>query len=187
MLERREGLPEDYCHMADREILRRILAMECYKKARVLFTYVSMKREVDTINLILHALADRKTVAVPGCGAKGIMEAYHIRGMEDLKRGAYGILEPVEGCDKADRRDMDLAVIPCVCCSFQGLRMGYGGGYYDRYLPGCSAVRAALCRERMMVTDMPAEKHDCIMDFVITEERVLEPGRHRTAGSRESG
>lgn len=173
MLEKRAGLPEDYCRMADREILRRILAMEAYKNAEVLFTYVSTASEADTAALIVQALEDKKNVAVPRCAAKGVMEAYFIGGIGDLEKGAYGILEPVKGCKKADKRDMDLAVIPCVCCSLQGVRMGYGGGYYDRYLPGCSAVRAVLCREMMMVSSLPAESHDCAADFVITEAQVL--------------
>ena len=68
-------------------------------------------------------------------------------------------------------------LVPCVCCCGSGVRLGYGGGYYDRFLPGTPAVRAALCWEKMMAEDIPREKHDCAMDFVVTEERVIEYSR----------
>ncbi len=176
MLEKRAGMPEDYCRMADKRIGERVLAMEIYKQAQVIFTYVGTAKETDTRGIILAALAEGKTVAVPKCVGKGIMKAYRIRGTEDLVRGAYNIPEPGDGCGLVDPKDIGLAVVPCISCSEDGMRMGYGGGYYDRYLPGCGGLRAALCRERMLLRDMPVMDHDCRMDFVVTEDRVLEFG-----------
>lgn len=173
MLTRRAGLEKDYCVHADGAILERILEMEAYKGAGVIFTYVSMKGEVDTRELIRRALADGKIVAVPKCGKRGCMSAYGIGGLEELEPGAFGILEPAKGCDQVRPEAIGLAVVPCLCCGESGVRLGYGGGYYDRYLPGVWAPRAALCRESMIVGDIPKEEHDCVMDFVVTEERVI--------------
>jgi len=185
MLEKRAGLEADYCLEADKAILKRLLQMKVYRQADVVFTYVSMEGEVDTRQLIRCALADGKRVAVPKCKGKGIMGAYYITGMEELGTGAYGILEPKAGCRKAGPEEIALAVTPCVCCSRSGSRLGYGGGYYDRYLSGTPAVRAALCRERMMVEDIPPEVHDCTMDFVVTEEGVLEFCSHEAGMLQE--
>ena len=173
MLKKRTGLEDGYCLNADKAILRRFLQMEVYQGADVVFTYVSMAGEVDTRKLICRALSDGKRVAVPRCEGKGIMKAYYIVDMGELETGAYGILEPKTGCEEARPEDIGLAVVPCVCCSEGGFRLGSGGGYYERYLSGTAAVRAALCRERMMVAEVPLEIHDCAMDFVVTEERVL--------------
>ena len=174
ILEARARLDVGYCLDADKAILERLLQIEVYKQADVVFTYVSMDGEVDTRPLIDYALAVGKKVAVPRCEGKGIMRAYYIMGMEELEKGAYGILEPRAECREARPEDIGLAVTPCVCCSKSGFRLGYGGGYYDRYLSGIPAVRAALCRERMMVEYIPAEIHDCTMDYVVTEKGVLE-------------
>ncbi len=174
MLERRAGLGRDYCVNADKAICKRVLEMEAYRQADVLFTYVSMEGEVDTREVILRALADGKQVAVPRCGKGGIMSAYRIKSMEELKPGAFGILEPVKSCEETRPEDIGLALVPCVCCCESGVRLGYGGGFYDRFLPGTPAVRAALCREKMMAGDIPREEHDCVMDFVVTEKRVME-------------
>jgi 5-formyltetrahydrofolate cyclo-ligase len=177
MLKRRAGLGKGYRVSADQAILKRILGMESYRQANVLFTYVSMEGEVDTREVILRALADGKQVAVPRCGKGGIMSAHRIKSMEELRPGAFGILEPVESCEETRPEDMEFVLVPCVCCCGSGVRLGYGGGYYDRFLPGTPAVRAALCWEKMMAEDIPREKHDCAMDFVVTEERVIEYSR----------
>lgn len=174
MLKKREGLDRDYCENADRGILERVLELEAYRQADVIFAYVSTAGEVDTRKLIDCALEAGKRVAVPKCGLKGIMKAYSISSLKELETGAYGILEPVGSCREVRPEEIGLAVVPCVCCCQSGVRLGYGGGYYDRYLPDTRAVRAALCRERMMAGDIPTEKHDCPMDLVVTEERVLE-------------
>lgn len=182
MLEKRRQLPADYCRDAQRAILERLVQMEGYAQADVVFTYVGRAGEVDTRPLILRALSDGKRVAAPRCHGEGIMNAFLIHGMEELEPGAYGILEPVRGCAEIGPEEIGLAVIPCVCCTGAGLRLGYGGGYYDRYLPESPAVRAALCWERLVVEDLPAQGHDCAMDFVVTEERVLECSRRPSRG-----
>lgn len=174
MLTWRAGLAEGYCLNADRAILKRILEMEAYRQADVIFTYVSMAGEVDTRQLIRRALDDGKKVAVPKCGKRGMMKAYEVKCVEELEPGAYGILEPVTEGGEVLPEDIGLALVPCVGCSESGVRLGYGGGYYDRYLPQAPAFRAVLCREKMMVRSVPKEGHDCAVDFVVTEMRVLE-------------
>jgi len=173
ILQQRMELSKDYCQSADEAILHQLLKIPEYIQAKKVFTYVSMQGEVDTINLIIRALKDNKVIAVPKCIEKGIMEAYRIQGLMELKTGAYGILEPYENCEKIDSKALDLAMIPCVSCNERGGRLGYGGGYYDRYLPTSPAIRILLCRERVMVDDIPEEAHDCKADMVITEKRIL--------------
>ena len=70
-------------------------------------------------------------------------------------------------------KEIALAVIPCLACSEQGVRLGYGGGYYDRYLPQTDACKIVLCRERMLCDHIPSEPHDCPVDFIITEKRIF--------------
>ncbi len=173
MLEKRDRLEKGYCMDSDRGILEQILEMEAYRQAEVIFTYVSMEKEADTRELILHALNDGKQVAVPRCGKKGIMKAYGIENMGELEPGTHDILEPVKWCQEVQAKDIGLVLVPCVCCCEAGVRLGYGGGYYDRYLPGTLAPAAVLCREEMLTERIPKEEHDWVMDFVVTEKRVI--------------
>ena len=80
-------------------------------------------------------------MGVPKCISKGIMEVYKIRSFDDLEPGKYGILEPKEGCEKISPKAIHLALIPCLSCSMKGERLGYGGGYYDRYLQQITGTR----------------------------------------------
>lgn len=167
------GLEPEYCRRADREILERIRSMEEYRKARTVFCYVGTEREIDTMPVILDALGRGKRVGVPKCISRGIMEVYEITGPESLVPGSYGIQEPSESCPLMRPEEIDLALVPCMACTGDGYRLGYGGGYYDRYLGRIKGMRAALCRGRLMRETVPAEEHDIRMDAVISEDGIF--------------
>ena len=93
-------------------------------------------------------------MGVPKCISKGIMEVYKIRSFDDLEPGKYGILEPKEGCEKISPKAIHLALIPCLSCSMKGERLGYGGGYYDRYLQQITGTQAVLCRTALMCDEL---------------------------------
>lgn len=167
---RRALLTTEYLRQSDEGILYRLRALESYRKAAVIFSYVSMPEEVDTRRFIREALQEGKGIVVPRCEEGGIMNAYRIGSLDDLEPGAWGIWEPKRQCPKIQPDIIDLCVVPCVSASRTGVRLGYGGGYYDRYLPRTEAVRVLLCREQMLCEEIPEEAHDCRMDVVVTEE-----------------
>ena len=103
------------------------------------------------------------------------MEAYGIVSFDDLESGRFGILEPKAYCGEILPEEIDLCIIPCLCVGSSGIRLGYGGGYYDRYLPRMrpDAVRAALCRERLLGSEPPSEPHDRPVLVTITEKQVI--------------
>ena len=178
MIKRREECSVEYCERSDKAIVERLLGLEAYKKARTIFTYVSRGKETDTWQLLNHILRDQKRAAVPRCilsrqGEGGIMKAYELKALEELEPGAFGIMEPKGGCREVGPEELSLAVIPCVACSESGVRLGWGGGYYDRYLALTPALRVVLCREHMICEGIPKEAHDCSADYVVTEKRVL--------------
>ena len=166
-------LPELYCREADRAIAGHIFQMPEYEHSQTIFCYAGTAREIDTEPILLDALERGKKVGVPLCTGKGIMEVRRIRSLEDLTPGAYGIREPSAAADLVLPEEIDLALIPCASCGKTGIRLGYGGGYYDRYLPQVKAPKAVLCRSRLMRSDIPAADHDCPMDYVISENGVI--------------
>lgn len=162
-----------YCIQADQAIFRAVTGLEEYKMAETIFCFVGTKDEINTSLIINHALGKGKRVAVPRCVAKGVMEAFVIDSLECLEEGHYGIPEPGEDAPRIAPGDIDLAVIPCLSCSRTGKRLGYGGGYYDRYLQDVHGTKAVICREKVMREDIPMEEHDQMVDMVISENGVF--------------
>lgn len=172
----RSHLPEGYREQANELIRNRLKALESYQKASVIFSYVSMLEEVDTRSLISEALQEGKRVVVPRCEGKGIMDAYEISSLKDLVPGVWGIGEPGKHCRKVSPEDIDLCLIPCISTTRAGVRLGYGGGYYDRYLAKTRSKKVLLCWEQMLCEEIPQEIHDQKVDLVITEEQLIDIG-----------
>lgn len=88
--------------------------------------------------------------------------------------GSYGIEEPEKAAEIIEPEEISLALVPCLTCSEDGRRLGYGGGFYDRFLRSVPGPWAVLCRGRLMEAEIPWEAHDLLMDVVIWEEGILE-------------
>lgn len=170
--QRAERLDSAYCRRADASIRRAVLALPEYAAAAMVFCYVGTAREIQTDPLIARMMADGKTVAVPLCTGKGLMEGRQIRSLTELQPGRYGIPEPPQTAPVIAPEGMDLIIVPCLSADRTGHRLGYGGGFYDRYLPQTSCPAVLLCREQMMVPGIPVEAHDVQLDQVISEEGV---------------
>lgn len=170
------GLSAEYRRMADGEIFDHIVSLPEYERAATVFCFVGTDSEIDTVPILTDAWKKGKRVCVPKCVGKGIMKAYQICELEDLKEGSYGILEPSEASDVILPEEIDLVLAPCLSCGSDGKRLGYGGGYYDRYLERVAAPKAALCRKRLMREDIPVDVHDFRMDMVICEDGIMRIG-----------
>jgi len=167
------ALPADYCREADEAICRHVLASELYRSARTVFCYVGTDREIDTTLLLQTALQDGKTVVLPLCTGKGIMEGRAIRSLDDLEEGKFGILAPGLHCPVVEPEKLDLAIVPCSTGNCKGQRLGYGGGFYDRYLPKTNCPTVLLCRGRLVTEDIPLEPHDTPMNYLTTEAGLV--------------
>lgn len=173
LLASRAKLPAVQKEQIDRSVTARVLQSAAYQAAETLFLYVATAQEIDTRDILLDALARGKTVCVPLCGARGEMTARRISAWDELRPGAYGILEPMQAAQIIPPEQISLAIVPALACDPAGHRIGYGGGYYDRYLPRTHAVCAALCAEERLLNALPHEPHDFCCQLIITERRVL--------------
>ncbi len=165
----RKHLDKDYRLKADQKIFENLVELDAYRLAETIFCFVSTEDEVNTFPIIEHALNSGKQVAVPKCMEKGIMQAYLIRSFKDLESGKYGILEPASTCPLIEPENIDFSVVPCLSCNSDGYRIGYGGGFYDRYLTKVSGTSAAICYKKMMMEEIPVEKYDVKADMVISD------------------
>lgn len=169
-----KNLSPVYCREADEAICRCLLQSELYQKARTILCYVGTAAEINTMSLLHAALRDGKILALPLCSEeKGVMEARQIAGLGDLVSGRFGILAPKLQCPLVAPEDIDLVVVPCATGDAQGRRLGYGGGYYDRYLPRVSCPTMLLCRRHLLTDEIPLEEHDLRMDYLVTEWGVV--------------
>ena len=181
-IEKMNALPQDYCREADAKIFSIVLGLPEYRNAKKIFCFVGMQAEIQTAGLIEEMLRAGKQVAVPRCAGKGVMHAHVIRSLAELRPGTMGILEPSAEATVLSPEELDLVLLPCVSASRSGERLGYGGGFYDRYLPKTKAFRALLIREHLLSDDIPREAHDQPADAVITEDGIFRRTQSENAG-----
>lgn len=155
-------------------ICERFLESEIYKNATLILTYVPMADEVNTSLITENALKDGKTVAAPRCEDKeGHMAFYEISSFSDLEKGTFGILEPKNYCKKILENDGAVIIVPAIAYDETGHRLGYGGGYYDRFLATCSHISVGLCYNELLTVNLPHFETDKAVNFIVTENRIL--------------
>lgn len=168
----RRALPPEVLAADSRAITERLLALPEMEGAGSVFCYVSLHGEVETRPLIGTLLSQGREVLVPRCRAGGEMDLVPISSLDDLTPGAYGILEPGPALPAAGHLP-DAAVIPALAFDRRGMRLGQGGGYYDRFLARFSGFAAGVCQEMFLLDALPAEEHDRPMTCVVTPTEVL--------------
>lgn len=144
------------------------------ERAGTLFAFWGIPgREPETARLI-RALAGRgKRVGLPRMLPGRGMEVRLYRPDRPMVQAAFGIWEPGEDCPLLAREEIDLALVPALCYDRRGYRLGFGGGYYDRWLAGFAGVRVGLCRAAVLQDRVPTEPHDSRVDLLLTEGESL--------------
>jgi 5-formyltetrahydrofolate cyclo-ligase len=140
--------------------------------------FVSFGSEIDTIPMMRRALSEGKRVAAPAADrGRRQLTPREVRDIAtDLAPGAYSIREPKERCQLVERDGIDLVIVPAAVWSEDGHRIGYGGGYYDRFLPQVPrASRIGLGFEVQVVESVPHGPHDLPVHVLVTEARVRRP------------
>ena len=165
---RKAALSESEIARRSARLAEKLFATEAYRRADALFAYISFNREVHTAPIIRRAWSDGKRVAVPKVVGDGI-RFIRIDRLDDLAPGAFGIPEPV-----ADEPIMEdetaLVLVPGLAFDAEGRRVGYGGGYYDRYLARhAHHPTVALCYDFQFVDRLEAEAHDIPVGLVLTD------------------
>ena len=153
---------------ASRIIAGRVLSLPQWEKANTVFLYWSLPTEPDTSALREAAIRQGKTVLLPRCEENGSMDAVRWTPETVMLPGPYHIPYP-EG--PAYDGSPDLAVIPCVSATRDGIRLGHGAGYYDRYLAEHDVFSVCLCFSALLSDSLPAEPHDSRASLVVTERR----------------
>lgn len=162
LTERRRAMDITDKAAVDEDIFRQLIPL--IDNASAVFTYASTEIEVDTRRVIEYCLDKNIPVALPISGDTDI-SFYYIKNISELKKGRFGIDEPpTEYPALADFKT--LCIVPALCADGEGLRLGYGRGYYDRYLSKFTGKSVIICY-RSFKREVPAEPHDIKANFTI--------------------
>ena len=165
MLKRR-NMDKNYKEFLDEKIYTILKSSPAIKEAKVILTYASSPIEVDTRRLIKFALSEGKTVAVPKCEGKN-MRFLSIKSLSELTVGSHGVEEPVDGEEITDFSN-SVCITPALRFDEKGYRLGYGGGFYDRFLRNYSGTAIGICYEEFCGS-IPVGEFDISLETVITE------------------
>ncbi len=155
-----------------KKIAEKVLANDIKKQSHI-FAYLSFANEVDTHTIIRQLLKWGITVSVPVCDIHTCtMTASQITDFSQCKPNRYGILEPSTVI--IPDKPFDMILVPGVVFSKKGHRIGFGKGYYDRFLSSLPnhPLKIGLCYDWQLTETLPHEPHDIVMDFIITDERI---------------
>lgn len=147
------------------QVQRRLLASSLWKGAKSIFVYLSLPGEVQTGGIVAAGWASKKRVYAPRVGKDGDMEATWLGPETPLEKGAFGLLQPPSGPSVAK---LDLVLVPGLAFSPKGDRVGFGKGYYDRFLTRSHVgVTIGLGFQDQLVTELDVEVHDIPVDAII--------------------
>lgn len=167
----RDSIGEAERGAASRTIEHILTGDDIWRRAQSVFIYYSIGSEVATHGMIESALKDGKAVYLPRCAAQGEMHAIRIYSLSDMRRGMYSIPEPI-GTDELQGAP-DLSIVPGLAFDRQGGRIGYGGGYYDRFLSNVNTTAAALAYADQVIERVPVEAHDTAVNYIITPAGII--------------
>ena len=171
VLHEMKAIPRTQKVTLDLALTERLLQHPFYQEAKIIATYLSFSHEFQTQGLIEQALRDGKKVLIPKTYPKGRMEFVVYR-PQQLVKTSFGLLEPQGDLEVVDASQIDLIHVPGLAFTTEGYRIGYGGGYYDRYLEHFSGHTLSTVYP-CQIRDFIPEDHDIPVQEVLIDERNL--------------
>ena len=171
VLQEMKAIPRQQKQFIDQTLTERLLQHPFYQEAKVIASYLSFPHEFQTQELIEQALKDGKKVLIPKTYPKGRMD-FVVYDPQQLVKTSFGLLEPQGDLEVVDASQIDLIHVPGLAFTTEGYRIGYGGGYYDRYLEHFSGHTLSTIYPCQVQQFMP-ENHDIPVQEVLIDERNL--------------
>ncbi len=176
-LEKRTAIPPEVRAAKDARICKNILSSAVYRYADTLLMFYPMKGEVDIFPIMDAALAGGKKVAFPRCnGEDHSMIFYFVTSREDFESGSYGIMEPKQALPAFQPKSMEtenvLCLVPAIVYDRGGYRVGYGGGYYDRFFGKSRPASIGVVYEDFILKNVPHGRYDITVDVVVSERGI---------------
>jgi len=170
LLEKRDAISAELRDILSKNIHQNLKHISSYINSQNIACYFPIGSEVDTYAIMLDILKQNKCLLLPKVVNDNLV-FYNIPNLEKLEKGHFGIMEPKDSCKKADR--IDCVLIPTVGVSKLGIRLGYGKGYYDKFLSSTDAIKISLTYSKQIVKTIPSDSHDIKMNWVVTEDECI--------------
>ncbi len=174
LLERRDATSYDFIKLASQKIRNRLKQLEIFSDAKKIACYYPMGSEVLTQDIMQELLGNGKEICLPKV-VENNLSFRKIEGLKDLEKGSDGIMEPKENCSELE--GIEIVLVPTLGITKNGVRLGYGYGYYDRFLASSNAKTISLTYSKQIVKSIPFSEKDVKIDWVVTEEKVIETSK----------
>lgn len=181
MLNKRNELNSELVELAGEKLLQKLIDMDALRAESCIFTYVDMNNELSTHRILNYCFEHNIRVCVPKVVPDGntkVMKPYLIDNLDsDLARGTFGVMEPTFSDEVAKTRevfinDIDVVLVPGLAFDEMGNRIGYGGGYYDKFFAQLhkkgKPLKVGICYDFQVIDKIQGENHDVPMDLVIS-------------------
>ena len=170
----RSSFAEEKVSSVSQQICIKLLEQKWYNLCDTILVYASIGQEISLSSFIERAWKDGKRIAFPRVSGDA-MDFYYVYDVSFLEKGCFGIPEPKETCAKAFPHGGMVMLIPGLTFSAEGQRIGYGKGYYDRYLKCHNGIyKIGICYDELLTQAWPEDEYDVSMDYVITEKKGIE-------------
>lgn len=170
LLERRDTTSFDMMKIASSQIHKKLRKSKIFKDANKIGAYYPIGSEVLTQDIMQEVLSDGKELFLPKVKADK-MEFRKITDFSSLEIGHFEIMEPKDDCPSDN--SLDLLLVPTVGISEDGVRLGYGHGFYDKFLANNKIETISLTYEKQIIKKIPKSDHDILMNWILTEERFV--------------
>ena len=170
----RDSFGEEFIKRASDTACKNLVESQEFINADALLLYYPIKNEISPLPLLELCLKEGKKVAFPVCNKENSTLIFRrITALEDLTLSTFNIFEPNENCDKIKIGKNTLCIVPALIFSRDGHRIGYGKGYYDRFLANFEGVSVGFSYSALVCDEIQHESHDIPLDLIVTESEVL--------------
>lgn len=160
----------------DEKIFKNIINSEIYKNSKTILLYASTNYEVDTYRLIECALNDNKIVGIPISDfSDKTMRFHQITSIKELSQNNHGIKEPEKSSKQITDYSNSICIVPALVFDLKGFRIGYGGGFYDRFLNSYNGITFGVCYDCFLWKQLDISDYDMPVDYIITDFFVKLP------------
>ena len=170
LLEKRDATSAELREISSEKIHQNLKKISAYTNSQNIACYFPIGSEIDTHSIMLGILEQGKNMLLPKI-TENNMEFFVVPNLEKLEKGRFDIMEPKDSCKKAE--NVDCILVPTVGISKSGDRLGYGSGYYDKFLSSTDAIKISLTYSKQIVKFVPSESHDIKIDLIITEDEII--------------